>query len=132
MEDCNEPGFCHWTDLSGRLMRVNEQLFVWKSVIQPNSLIAINYSYQTKELLPQTKAMINLHLFKDLQMKCRCNLQVKENMLFTRKLHCPLLETFGMVTLSGEQHDIQYHYHLQCSVLLAQHKLIRTHVHNIS
>lgn len=76
MEDCNEPGFCHWTDLSGRLMSVNEQLFVWKSVIQPSSLIAINYRYQTKELLPQTKAMINMHLLNNPQMKCSCNLQV--------------------------------------------------------
>lgn len=89
MEDCNEPGFCHWTDLSGRLMRVNEQLFVWKSVIQPNSLIAINYSYQTKDLLPQTKAMINLHLFKDPQTKCRCNLQVKENCRLSESYTAP-------------------------------------------
>jgi len=58
-------------------MSVNEQLFVWKCVIQLNSLIAINYSYQTKELLPQTDAMINLHLLKDPKIKSRCNLQVK-------------------------------------------------------
>lgn len=81
MEDYNEPGFCHWTDLSERLMSVNEQLFVWKSVIQPNSLIAINYSHQTKELLPQTKAMINMHLLNNPKMKCSCNLG-KSNLLF--------------------------------------------------
>lgn len=89
MEDCNEPGFCHWTDLSERLMGVNEQLFVWKSVIQPNGLIAVNYSHQTKELLPQTKAMINMHLLNNPKMKCGCNLKLKAICCLSESYNAP-------------------------------------------